>query len=513
MRRASRPHGRSLSPIAQKWLSSFDFCLSARSCWRSQAGGLRRHHVLVFWSRPAGLPAAGALPAADHDPGACRRRPAARRICDRAPHLRADPGDPEAGHRRLPVGRGQEFLQPSRRRPGLDPARRDHRCGQLRANRRPVGASTITQQVAKNMLLSNEISIDRKVKEILLATRIEAGAAEGPHPRALPERDLSRLRRLRRRRRRADLFRQIARRADPRRGRLSRRRCPRRRTATTRRASRKRPKRAATGSSTAWSRTARATRGARPPSQGRAARAAPAREEAERSRRLISPRRSGASCSPAMARRCFTGAGCRCAPASTRGCRRRPTRRCAPALIAYEHSHGGWRGAVARIDPKGDWAAHLAAVPVPPASRTMSAWRLAMVIRTEPDGAAIGLPTAASRAHPVLRDALGAAALRETAASARRPRGRRRCRQARRCRDGRADAGRGVEPRRAGRQDRRRSTRCARSRRSPAPLSRWTRIPAACSRSAAASASRRANSTAPPRPSGSRAPRSSRSSI
>src|SRR5215813_8239817 len=44
----------------------------------------------------------------------------------------------------------------------------------FRANRRPVGASTITQQVAKNMLLSNEISIERKVKEVLLATRIEA---------------------------------------------------------------------------------------------------------------------------------------------------------------------------------------------------------------------------------------------------------------------------------------------------------------------------------------------------
>src|SRR5437879_8047962 len=46
--------------------------------------------------------------------------------------------------------------------------------GRLRANRRPVGASTITQQVAKNMLLTNEISIERKVKEVLLATRIEA---------------------------------------------------------------------------------------------------------------------------------------------------------------------------------------------------------------------------------------------------------------------------------------------------------------------------------------------------
>src|SRR4029077_11438053 len=45
--------------------------------------------------------------------------------------------------------------------------------GRWRSNRRPVGASTITQQVAKNMLLSNELSITRKVKEILLATRID----------------------------------------------------------------------------------------------------------------------------------------------------------------------------------------------------------------------------------------------------------------------------------------------------------------------------------------------------
>ena len=45
--------------------------------------------------------------------------------------------------------------------------------GGWRSNRRPVGASTITQQVAKNMLLSNELSIERKIKEILLATRIE----------------------------------------------------------------------------------------------------------------------------------------------------------------------------------------------------------------------------------------------------------------------------------------------------------------------------------------------------
>src|ERR1700758_3828284 len=41
------------------------------------------------------------------------------------------------------------------------------------SGRRPQGASTITQQVAKNFLLSNELSFQRKIKEALLALRIE----------------------------------------------------------------------------------------------------------------------------------------------------------------------------------------------------------------------------------------------------------------------------------------------------------------------------------------------------
>ncbi len=41
------------------------------------------------------------------------------------------------------------------------------------SSRRPQGASTITQQVAKNFLLSNKVSISRKIKEALLALRIE----------------------------------------------------------------------------------------------------------------------------------------------------------------------------------------------------------------------------------------------------------------------------------------------------------------------------------------------------
>src|SRR6266481_6048304 len=43
----------------------------------------------------------------------------------------------------------------------------------LGSDRRPVGASTITQQVAKNFLLGNEVSVKRKVREIILALRLE----------------------------------------------------------------------------------------------------------------------------------------------------------------------------------------------------------------------------------------------------------------------------------------------------------------------------------------------------
>jgi penicillin-binding protein 1A len=41
------------------------------------------------------------------------------------------------------------------------------------SGKRPIGASTITQQVARNFLLTNEVSLSRKVKEAILAFRIE----------------------------------------------------------------------------------------------------------------------------------------------------------------------------------------------------------------------------------------------------------------------------------------------------------------------------------------------------
>ncbi len=41
------------------------------------------------------------------------------------------------------------------------------------SNRHPQGASTITQQVAKNFILGNQVTFDRKIKEMLLALKIE----------------------------------------------------------------------------------------------------------------------------------------------------------------------------------------------------------------------------------------------------------------------------------------------------------------------------------------------------
>ena len=48
----------------------------------------------------------------------------------------------------------------------------------LGRGRRPVGASTITQQVAKNFLLTNEVSFERKIKEAILANRMESAMSK-----------------------------------------------------------------------------------------------------------------------------------------------------------------------------------------------------------------------------------------------------------------------------------------------------------------------------------------------
>jgi penicillin-binding protein 1A len=48
----------------------------------------------------------------------------------------------------------------------------------LTSDGRPVGASTITQQVAKNLFLTNEVSYSRKIRELFLARRLESALSK-----------------------------------------------------------------------------------------------------------------------------------------------------------------------------------------------------------------------------------------------------------------------------------------------------------------------------------------------
>ena len=91
------------------------------------------------------------------------------------------------------------------------------------SNRRPQGASTITQQVAKNFLLTNEVSFTRKIKEALAGDADRADLFEGQDPRTLSQRNLSRPWRLRRCGGLARLLRQVGERTHGRGGLLSRR--------------------------------------------------------------------------------------------------------------------------------------------------------------------------------------------------------------------------------------------------------------------------------------------------
>ena len=58
-------------------------------------------------------------------------------------------------------------------------------------SKRLEGASTITQQVAKNFLLTSEVSLNRKIKEAILAFRIERAFNKTKNFRALFKSKLS----------------------------------------------------------------------------------------------------------------------------------------------------------------------------------------------------------------------------------------------------------------------------------------------------------------------------------
>jgi penicillin-binding protein 1A len=260
--------------------------------------------------------------------------------------------------------------------------------GRWRSNRRPVGASTITQQVAKNMLLSNELSIARKIKEMLLATRIDeamskdhilelylneiylGAGAYGVAAAALTYFDQSL----------ADLtlgeaaflggLPKAPNNYNP-------ARFPQ--AAQARRD---------------WVLDRMAEDGYATPAEVAQAKAEPLllrhREEAEIvaapyfaeevRRELLTRYGEKALYQGGLSVRTSLDPAMQAAADKT----------LRAGLIAYDRGRGGWRGAIGHIDPGPNWPLRLAAKPLP-AGADAESWQLAVVLRTEPAGAAIGL--------------------------------------------------------------------------------------------------------------------------
>ena len=183
-----------------------------------------------------------------------RRGRADGRVRPRAADLHPDRRDPRPDQAGLHLRRGQELLRATTAstRAASPPRSTTRRSTASRLR----GASTITQQVMKNFLLTGDRSGERKIKEIILATRLENTLSQGRDPRALPQRDLPRPELLRRHRRRAGLLRQVARRADAGRGRLSRGAAAGAERAAPGPREGRAPSPGATTSSTRWPRTA-----------------------------------------------------------------------------------------------------------------------------------------------------------------------------------------------------------------------------------------------------------------
>jgi penicillin-binding protein 1A len=259
--------------------------------------------------------------------------------------------------------------------------------GRLRSNRRPIGASTITQQVAKNMLLSNEVSLARKIKEILLATRIEAAmpkdrilelylneiylgaGAYGVAAASLTYFDKSL----------GDLtlgeaaflggLPKAPNRYNP--ARFSD-------AATARRD---------------WVLDRMVEDGFVSSTAADAAKAQPIvlhrRREADQVKAPYFAEEVRRELLARYGEKALYGAGLSVRTSLDPRLQAAADKALRAGLIAYDHGHEGWRGAIAHVDPKGDWATRLAAVPVP-AVATDVGWRLALVLRTTPGEAAIG---------------------------------------------------------------------------------------------------------------------------
>ena len=259
--------------------------------------------------------------------------------------------------------------------------------GRWRSSRRPIGASTITQQVAKNMLLSNELSIERKIKEVLLATRIDdalpkdrilelylneiylgsgaygvASAALIYFDKSLDELTLGEAAFL------AGL-----------------------------------PKAPNNYNPVRFPQQARFRRDIVLDQMAEAGLAAPAEVAAAKADPVTVRHREDAQIVNApyfaeevrreliarFGEKMVYEGGLTVRTSLDGKLQQESDKALREGLITYDRAHGGWRGVVDHIEPNGDWTAALAAQAQPPGADAMS-WQIAMVTRTESDGAAIG---------------------------------------------------------------------------------------------------------------------------
>ena len=263
--------------------------------------------------------------------------------------------------------------------------------GRFRANRRPIGASTITQQVAKNMLLTNEVSIARKIKEILLATRIEAAlpkerilelylneiylgsgaygvaaAAMTYFDKSLDQLSLGEAAFLGGLPKAPNRYNPV--------------RLPE--AATARRD---------------WVLDRMVEDGVVSREAADQAKAQPIelhhRQEAEEVRAPYFAEEVRRQLLARYGERALYEAGLSVRTSLDPRLQAEADKALREGLIGYAHAHEGWRGAVAHIDPEGDWAARLSKVHIP-AVATDVGWRLAVVLRATPGAAAIGFADA-----------------------------------------------------------------------------------------------------------------------
>jgi len=259
--------------------------------------------------------------------------------------------------------------------------------GRWHSSRRPVGASTITQQVAKNMLLTNELSVSRKIKEVLLASRIDdalpkdrilelylneiylgggaygvASAALTYFGKPLDELTLAEMAFL------AGL-----------------------------------PKAPNNYNPQKYQAAARARRdwvidrmvenGDVTAAQGAEAKSEPVtmtrRQEAEIVKGAYFAEEVRRELIARFGEKMVYEGGLTVRTSLDPRLQADADKALRDGLITYDRANGGWRGAVEHIEPAGDWIAALAALPLPPGAGTVG-WQLAMVTRTENDGAAIG---------------------------------------------------------------------------------------------------------------------------